>query len=270
MSAVIKTDAEHGLVQPDIPLEAPAAGDDPLIQLRLAYLRAVARSWRDAEFRQQLTTAADVQTLLQQHCGLCVDWPNLAIRVRDSNPPLRWNPLQVGGWMGPDDEFEIALPGAPQNEAERTEALTAYYQRFPTLMGVAVSVTPHAKFLAASAGSGGADVPTSAVLLPFGAVILRAIALSWANPSFRDELLAASDARTVLSQYFGYNSPFNFRVRFHACEAPSCRNGAWEFAWLQNRIVLNYPQVPPLQDKALWPVALTAYNDTGPAYPFTC
>jgi len=270
MSAVISANSEYALAQPGGAVESPAAGDDPLIQLRLAYLRAVARSWRDAEFRQQLTTAADVQALLQEQCGLGVDWPNLAIRVRDSNPALRWNPLQVGGWMGPDDEFEIALPGAPQNEAERPEALTAYYQRFPTLLGVAVSVMPRGKLLATASGSGGGEVPTSAVLLPFGAVILRAIALSWADASFREALLAASDARPVLSQYFGYNSPFNFRVRFHASEPPLYRNGAWEFAWLQNRILLNYPQVPPLQDQALWPVALTAYNDTGPAYPFTC
>jgi ribosomally synthesized peptide (two-chain TOMM family) len=266
MSAVTSTSSNNGFSKPI----AAGAAEDPLIQLRLAYLRAVARSWRDADFRAKLTSAEDVQGLLQMECGLCVSWPCLDIRVRHSDPVLRWNPIQVGGWMGPDDEFEIALPSPPPVESHRPEALAAYYQRFPTLLGTALMVAqkqPQAMALVvagSSGASGGSEVPTSAVLLPFGAVILRAIALSWADAEVREALLRESDARPVLSRFFGYNSPFNFRVRFAAIELAGD-----SFASLRNRILLNYPQVPA-GPKALWPVALTAYNDTGAAYPFTC
>jgi len=243
------------------------AGDDPLIQLRLAYLRAVALSWRDDAFRQQLTSGEDVQQQLQERCGLRIKWPALDIVVTHSIPPLRWNPLEVGGWMGPDDQFVITLPGTPESEHDRPEALAAYYQRFPTLMGVALHQAPEAATFASA--TGGSDVPTSAVLLPFGGVLLRAIALAWADAEFRRALLDSQDARPVLSRFFGYNLPFNFRVHVRA-GGPTVRiDGAWRFEALKNRIKLNYPEVPT-QAERLWPVALTAYNDTGPAYPFTC
>jgi hypothetical protein len=32
--------------------------------------------------------------------------------------------------------------------------------------------------------------------------------------------------------------------------------------------VLNYPVAPEQQD--MWAIALTSYNNTGDAYPFTC
>lgn len=243
------------------------AADDPLIQLRLAYLRAVALSWRDDEFREQLTSGRDVQQQLQEHCGLRIKWPALDIIVAHSAPALRWNPLEVGGWMGPDDQFVITLPGTPEREQDRTEALAAYYQRFPTLMGIALNLTP--EYAVVAGGASGADVPTSAVLLSFGGVILRAIALAWSDPDFRKVLLDAPDARPVLSRFFGYNMPFNFRVHVRA-GGPTVRSeGVWRFESLKNRIELNYPEVPT-QSERLWPVALTAYNDTGPAYPFTC
>jgi ribosomally synthesized peptide (two-chain TOMM family) len=42
----------------------------------------------------------------------------------------------------------------------------------------------------------------------------------------------------------------------------------WKYPHPTNMIVLNYPEWP--ENSALWPIALTSYNNTGDAYPFTC
>mgnify|MGYP006185322957 CR=1 FL=1 len=69
---------------------------------------------------------------------------------------------------------------------------------------------------------------------------------------------------------------FNFQVRF--IPTPRFTWDAAQQQWngmtgdeatrVKNAIVLNYPVAP--DDQGIHPIALTAYNNTGPAYPFTC
>jgi len=107
--------------------------------------------------------------------------------------------------------------------------------------------------------------------------VLRAIALAWHDTTFYKQLVDASpDASPVLSQWLGYNNPFNFQVRF--IPTPQFTWDATTSSWnglssdsasrVKNVIVLNYPNAP--SDEGLRPIALTSYNNTGPAYPFTC
>lgn len=109
----------------------------------------------------------------------------------------------------------------------------------------------------------------------FGGLVLRAIALAWTDPNFKEALLypPSGDASAVLSQWLGYNSPFNFKIKFVTNPGLNWDGEKWNLddsngKPIKNRIVLNYPNAP--KDKALQPIALTSYNNTGPAYPFTC
>ena len=47
----------------------------------------------------------------------------------------------------------------------------------------------------------------------FGGLVLRAIALAWTDPDFKEALLypPGGDASSVLSQWLGYNSPVQFQ-----------------------------------------------------------
>jgi ribosomally synthesized peptide (two-chain TOMM family) len=109
----------------------------------------------------------------------------------------------------------------------------------------------------------------------FGGLVLRAIALAWTDPDFKEALLypPGGDASSVLSQWLGYNSPFNFKIKFVTNPGLHWDGKKWNLddadgQPIKNRIVLNYPVAP--KEQALQPIALTSYNNTGPAYPFTC
>jgi ribosomally synthesized peptide (two-chain TOMM family) len=256
---------------------------EPLLDLRLAYLRAVAKSWEDSAYREQMLASPDIQPMLRQ-LGMKANWPNLRFQIVNDKLPAnqtRWDPVQTGGWIGLDDAFEIALPQAPKDPAQAAMALAAYYQIFPDVMG------PLAPAEAESGGGLKGAMPTGLgipgggpdSLLAFGGVILRAVALGWHDPAFLEQLLKTQpDATSVLSQWFGYNCPFNFQIRF--VRAPEFTWDADKGQWnglasdgtapapVKNAIVLNYPIAP--DDTGLRPIALTSYNNTGPAYPFTC
>lgn len=255
---------------------------DPLLEFRLAYLRAIAKSWYEPEYRDRLLAQTDIQTLLAEDFGLKTLWPWLDVALeRSSDPKDRtlWKPELTGGWIGLDDAFEIVFPEAPADRA--AEALASYYQLFPTLMGATVDVCaePVQPGMVGGALPTGLGIPGGdpGSLLAFGGVVLRAIALAWQSKEFRDELLNpdCADAAPVLSQWLGYNNPFNFSLRFKAHPALTwdAAKGAWNQhdasgQPIKNRIVLNYPNAPEAQD--FWPISLTSYNNTGSAYPFTC
>lgn len=258
---------------------------EPLMDLRLAYLRAVAKAWQDSAYRDTLLAAKDIQPMLQE-LGMKSWWPNLDFRVVNNPLPAqqtRWDPVQTLGWVGQDDRFEIALPQAPKDPAQAAIALAAYYQQFPDVMGPLRSAVAASSNTGSSNLLGGAVNPDLGIpgggpdsLLAFGGVVLRAVALGWHDPAFLSQLIGAgNEAELVLSQWLGYNNPFNFQIRFVA--APSftwdADKGAWngisgDLPEVKNAIVLNYPNAP--EDQGLRPIALTSYNNTGPAYPFTC
>jgi ribosomally synthesized peptide (two-chain TOMM family) len=300
-----------------------ASGLDPLMDFRLAYLRALAGSWTQWSFDQpvneqtgfikDLLSGNDIQALLQQSFGMRVNWPDMAVclKYRDDKS-TGWQPVRTAGWVGQDDQFIITLPQKPENDSTAIEALAAYYQRFPTLTGVAATVSADDSSLAGVDGppplqSGalptGLGVPGSGPgsLLAFGSVILRAIALAWTDgpdSTFYRALTndgqtvpsPAQDASTVLSQWFGYNNPFNFKIQFLGAGALRWDGTQWQYPHgpagptreKPNAVVLHYPSPPDSRQyaspfstgakstAALWPIALTSYNNTGEAYPFTC
>lgn len=250
---------------------------DPLLGFRLAYLRAIALSWRDPAFQKELLALPDIQPILAKNFGLQSCWPGLNISLSlnpDKSRQTQWIPELTGGWIGRDDAFVITLPQAPKSDA--AQALAAYYQQFPVFMGPAIdclAVDPAAGALPTGLGIPGGGQGS---LLAFGGVVLRAIALAWKSDQFLHELTRAqTDATPVLSQWLGYNNPFNFELHFvrnpaFTWDLPS---QGWNLrepggAPIKNGIVLNYPVAPA--DESMRPIALTSYNNTGSAYPFTC
>lgn len=263
---------------------------EPLLDLRLAYLRAVAKSWEDNAYRDQLLAAQDIQPMLQQ-LGMKANWPNLRFQIVNDPVPAnqtRFDPVQTGGWIGRDDAFEIALPQAPSDPGQAAIALAAYYQAFPDVMG---PMSPPPAPTTLGDGMVAAALPTDLgipgggpdSLLAFGGLILRAVALAWHDAKFRDQLISTvPDATPVLSQWLLYNCPFNFQIRFKATPGFTWNAAAGQWngvassvgsstkpgGIVKNAIILNYPIAP--KDQGMRPIALTSYNNTGPAYPFTC
>ena len=112
-------------------------------------------------------------------------------------------------------------------------------------------------------------LPTYESLLEFQEVYLRAIALSWENETFKENLI--KDANQALKNYFGYTCPWNINI---AVEEPKQTvNCHWDKAqrkWVnlpRNSITFGIPFKPDHGDEA---IALAAYNDAGPSYLFTC
>jgi ribosomally synthesized peptide (two-chain TOMM family) len=257
---------------------------EPMLEFRLAYLRAVARAWQDSAYRDQLLGLQDIQPTLVKDFSLTTVWPRLNIalyRSDDTSQQALWKPDLTAGWIGPDDIFQIVLPEKPSRNA--TEALARYYQVFPDFMGPVGTVD--GGFTPPPVGMVGAALPTGLgipgggpdSMLAFGGVVLRAIALAWESHAFKSQLLdpTLSTAAPVLSQWLGYNNPFNFAIRFVANPAFTWNADAGEWnmtnpdgSAIKNGIVLNYPNAPA--EGPLWPIALTSYNNTGSAYPFTC
>lgn len=252
---------------------------DPLLEFRLAYLRGIAKSWQDDAYRAKLLGASDIQQMLHDDFGLPTQWPLLDISLfQDPNPDMRaaWKPMLTSGWVGPDDSFVIVLPQAPSSQA--TEALAAYYQLFPDFMGPAAAYEKPPGVIGGALPTGlGIPGGGDGSLLAFGGVVLRAVALAWQSPEFLFDLTRDPDAdkAPVLSQWLGYNNPFNFKILFTTNSAFTwdAAKGEWNLkgangSLIKNGIRLNYPTAPV--EVELRPIALTSYNNTGPAYPFTC
>jgi ribosomally synthesized peptide (two-chain TOMM family) len=253
---------------------------EPLLAFRLAYLRAIARSWEDAAYRNDLLAQRDIQPMLHTDFGLPTLWPQLDVSLNlSSDPAMRaeWKPVLTAGWVGPDDAFVIVLPQAPATHA--SEALAAYYQLFPNFMGSTASFDAPPDGMLRAALPTGLGIPGGGPdsLLAFGGVVLRAIALAWQSPQFHAELTNDDglDKGAVLSQWLGYNNPFNFQIRFVTDDAFTwnAATSTWnqtraDGTPIKNGVVLNYPTAPA--EQAMWPIALTSYNNTGDAYPFTC
>jgi ribosomally synthesized peptide (two-chain TOMM family) len=206
---------------------------EPLLAFRLAYLRAIARSWQDDAYRRDLLGQRDIQPMLHRDFGLATLWPQVDVSLCLSDDPgqrAEWKPVLTSGWIGPDDAFVIVLPQAPQTHA--SEALAAYYQLFPNFMGVSASFEEQqGGGMLRGALPTGLGIPGGGPdsLLAFGGVVLRAIALAWQSPEFHEALTRndGADKAPVLSQWLGYNNPFNFKVRFDTSRpSPGMRHAA--------------------------------------------
>ncbi|MBT0569634.1 BMA_0021/BMA_0022 family TOMM bacteriocin [Curvibacter sp. CHRR-16] len=270
---------------------------EPLLQFRLAYLRLLAKTWRDERFRKEIfskpvpggSMTEDIQDKLITNFGCTTKWPNLRVQLYASHDPaqaVRWSYKDAVGWIGPNDLFVITLPNCPDDSQKKymAEALAAYYQNFPTVLGPALSTmsSPHSHGIgspqptAMGIPGGGPDS-----FLAFGSVILRAVILSWTNKEFFHELIHANDAVPSLAKWFGFSMPFNFFIKFEHNPSSdynwsynaSSQTWGWnmgtpEAPVIWNKVVLNYPTCP--DDEEIRPVALATYNNTGAAYPFTC
>jgi ribosomally synthesized peptide (two-chain TOMM family) len=252
--------------------------DNFLMDLRLAYLRAIADAWKDTTDTIKNTlidSNTDLIDYLKKNYGLHSPWESITLQLfeffedENENQKPEWKPMETAGWVGPNDRFIIHIPGKPDDPNQQVQALAAYYQLFPTLFG-------YKKLIGAGQPEDlGVDQKP---FLEFGGVTLRAIALSWLDDDFLNELThpTLADATPVLSRYLGYTNPWNFRIKFKVhpdfvwlAETPENKIPMWKDAQIPKNIIqLHYPTRPA--ESKFWPIALTSYNNTGPAYPFSC
>jgi ribosomally synthesized peptide (two-chain TOMM family) len=112
-------------------------------------------------------------------------------------------------------------------------------------------------------------IPSYESLLELQEVYLRAIALAWRDPEFKQALLA--DATDALARYFDYRSPWLVDLTVKEPEPQQGfgwdpKTGTWTLP--PHAMTFGVPTRPA--DTAEEPIALAAYNDAGPAYLFTC
>lgn len=121
-------------------------------------------------------------------------------------------------------------------------------------------------------------LPDYASFLEFEEVYLRAIALSWVDEEFKAKLLASPEK--TLGEYFNYRMPWciDLSVREVTAEEKQAgagwhpeadgRKGFWKLP--RDTFYYKMPPKPKELDADEEPIALAAYNDSGPTYLFTC
>lgn len=216
------------------------------------------------------------------------------VTVRLVNPvqgphwaPKHLKARKVRGWVGPDDKFEIEIPKAPERD-QQPAALASYYSIFPTLLGgghIPVHLSSKAKGNSVETRSyttsqGGSDntlgIGGPEDLLAFGASMPNLIAYAWeSEENFKDLMSPENNplrqGQTAGDKTFLFQNPWGFNIEFKAgtTEWKSDHDGNWEWEALPKNVIwLNLPKPPP--DKQKQAVALAAYNNSGPAYPYTC
>lgn len=257
------------------------------MDFRLAYLRAIADAWKDKTdtIKNKLIDGnTDLLGYLKDNYRLHSPWKNITLQLlevfedENENQKPEWKQMEASGWVGPNDRFIINIPDKPGDPNQQVQALAAYYQIFPTLFGISKK-TDMIVIAAALPQDLGVDQKP---FLEFGGVTLRAIALAWVDGGFLNELTNPDlvDATPVLSRYLGYTNPWNFRIKFvvhpdfvwhgetRENKIPMWNDGQKDNPIPKNIIQLHYPTRPA--DSKFWPIALTSYNNTGPAYPFSC
>jgi ribosomally synthesized peptide (two-chain TOMM family) len=110
------------------------------------------------------------------------------------------------------------------------------------------------------------ELPSYESLLEYQEVYLRAVALAWSDPTFKQDFL--TDPRTAMENYFGYSCPWNVTIK--VSEPPANNGFGWNGKkWRLPRIKATFglPIAPTIEEQ---PIAFAAYNDAGPTYLFTC
>ncbi|MEZ4295280.1 MAG: BMA_0021/BMA_0022 family TOMM bacteriocin [Polyangiaceae bacterium] len=228
----------------------------PFPRLRSAYLRSVAKVWRDPAYleflKEQSTGPRGCLPYLEETYNFKFAF-DVKLILSDKKRPI-WAPDYTTGWYGFGDEYTLFLP-APAKEPEYAAELSAqYYQQFPSLLGAATneySVAP----------------PDFA---EFGVVTQRILALAWHSKEFHTALYAAEDARGLVQDSMNYIVPWNFSLKFIECPAPFffAKSDEYWRMFPRSEITLHVPEKPlDLQVEA---AALGGYNATGSPYPFTC
>lgn len=223
----------------------------------------------------------------QQGNSVELGWPVVVQMMNNVDGPF-WAPEHKmtnphRGWIGPYDRFVIEIPKAPPLE-EQSAALAEYYSIFPTLLGggtqdfSSVSEensrgenTRDGAFNNAQYGGQANDLGIGGPenLLGFGACVNNIIATAWASEENLKELLSKENnpikpGQTFGNRMFQFENPWGFYIEFKEGKG-KWKNGKWAVL-PQNQILLNLPKPP----KGVGATALAAYNNSGPAYPYSC
>lgn len=236
----------------------------PFPRLRAAYLRSIAEVWNDPKFLDVLVAESNnnprgVLPLFQERYGL--EFPfDVAFKISDKKRPL-YRPIGTTGWFGFGDEFELYLPGLPQNPEQGAAVLARYCTEFPSLLGK--GMIP------------GIAAPTD--FANFGIITCRILALAWHNKHFHTALYRAHDARQLIEDTMNFIVPWNFSIKFYEAPGPSSDTDEYWARFPHSIITVHMPKKPDPEsthanevDLTVEPVALAAYNGTGSQYPFTC
>ncbi|MGU7770116.1 BMA_0021/BMA_0022 family TOMM bacteriocin [Burkholderia sp. MR1-5-21] len=110
--------------------------------------------------------------------------------------------------------------------------------------------------------------PTLESMLEFQKVYLRAIALSWRDQKFKDELL--KNPFDALAKYFSYQCPWIIDLEIVKPGGGYGWNGSGNGSWNlpRNVMTVGIPEQPASLGEES--VALAAYCDAGASYLFTC
>lgn len=237
--------------------------------------------------------------------GVDLDWRVNVYLVDLLNEGLRYGTVYspfgnntINGWIGGTDAMIIKIPQAPKKK-DQTEALAAYYDLFNTMLGnpergTAGSVDSNRKIdestvrlfrlirdtvpaeelvslnASSTLGDGGADQFNA-----FGSTMLTVIAACWSNPAYLEYLTSPQMVLTpygtrnsqIKDKFLTFDNPWFFNIKFESA-CTKWEKGKWKNIE-NNEILLHFPTVPEnLEDES--PIALSRYNNTGPAYPFTC
>ncbi|MCU0682734.1 MAG: BMA_0021/BMA_0022 family TOMM bacteriocin [Polyangiaceae bacterium] len=234
-----------------------ASHEAPFPQLRSAYLRAIARAWRDETyFRKLLETSRtdDRGALPMLERDFNFTFPfDVKFAINDVLRPV-WRPIGSGGWFGFADRFDIALPARPRDPADGAAVLARYCAEFPSLLGKATKADPYS------------TAPPD--FAEFGVITSRLIALTWYEPAFAAALFAAPDGRALVQDALDFVVSWNFTIKFTPAPGESSDTDGYWCAFPRSAITVHLPENPGRVE--VEPVALAAYNDTGGQYPFTC
>ncbi|NHZ89912.1 hypothetical protein F2P45_12940 [Massilia sp. CCM 8733] len=94
---------------------------ESLLAFQEVYMRAIALSWHDHEFKQALL--ADPLLALQRYFGYKCPW-NIALAIREAPPGSGWDSA-ARTWNLPKNSMTFGVPQQPRVEEEAI-ALAAY------------------------------------------------------------------------------------------------------------------------------------------------
>jgi ribosomally synthesized peptide (two-chain TOMM family) len=162
---------------------------DSMMQFRLSYLQLVAFAWEDTRNYDAIVADPDGYSFFTK---LNLSRPPWTIALKLSDPLIGlpesgYAPAATGGWIGPRAQLTIEFPNPPENPDDAPAAMAAYYAALPSPFGEA-GLTPDA----ISTGAGGHGMGHMSDAFVLGGVIVRALAISWSNSSFRDSLISGT------------------------------------------------------------------------------